>query len=128
LPRLDGAASRDAELVDRLTELINDVYATAERGLWYNGATRTTPSELADLIAAKQIVVAIARDGDVVGSVRVHQVSHDASEFGMLVAAPDHRGTGIGRTLVEFAERHSRERGLRAIQLELFVPRAWQQL
>ena len=43
----------------------------------------------------------------------------------MLVAAPQQRGTGIGRALVDFAERHSRERGLRAIQLELLVPRAW---
>jgi predicted GNAT superfamily acetyltransferase len=43
----------------------------------------------------------------------------------MLVAAPDQRGTGVGRALVAFAEEHSRERGLRAIQLELLVPRAW---
>ena len=43
----------------------------------------------------------------------------------MLVAAPEQRGTGVGRALVDFAERHSRERGLRAIQLELLVPRAW---
>jgi hypothetical protein len=39
---LDGAASRDAGLVEELTGLINDVYATAERGLWRDGATRTT--------------------------------------------------------------------------------------
>ena len=43
----------------------------------------------------------------------------------MLVAAPDQRGTGVGRALVAFAEEHSRERGLRAIQLELLVPRTW---
>ena len=43
----------------------------------------------------------------------------------MLVAAPEQRGTGIGRALLDFAERHSRERGLRAMQLELLVPRGW---
>ena len=41
----------------------------------------------------------------------------------MLVAAPDRRGAGIGRALVAFAERTSRDQGLRALQLELLVPR-----
>ena len=44
--------SRDARLVDHLTGLINDVYAVAESGLWRDGATRTTASELAELIGA----------------------------------------------------------------------------
>jgi Acetyltransferase (GNAT) domain len=43
----------------------------------------------------------------------------------MLVAHPAHRGRGVGRALVDFAERQSRERGLRAMQLELLVPQAW---
>jgi GNAT superfamily N-acetyltransferase len=122
---LDGAASRDTRLVEELTGLINDVYATAERGLWRDEATRTTATELAALIAAGQIAVA-TRDERIVGSVHVHRISQDASEFGMLVAAPEHRRTGVGRTLVDFAERHSREHGLRAMQLELLVPREWQ--
>ena len=91
-------------------------------GLWRDGAARTTASELAELIAAQKIAT---RDGKIAGSIRIHDVADDASEFGMLVAAPDQRGTGVGRARVAFAERHSRERGLRAIQLELLVPRAW---
>ena len=43
----------------------------------------------------------------------------------MLVSDLDRRGTGIGRALVAFAERHSRERGRRAMQLELLVPLEW---
>jgi hypothetical protein len=43
----------------------------------------------------------------------------------MLVAAFEQRGTGVGRALVEFAEQRTRERGRRAMQLELLVPRAW---
>ena len=121
---LEPAVTEDAGLVDQLTDLINDVYATAESGLWCDGATRTTAPELAALIRAGQIAVA-ARHDHIVGSVRVHEVSDDTSEFGMLVAAPDQRGMGVGRTLIDFAERHSRERGLRAIQLELLVPRGW---
>jgi GNAT superfamily N-acetyltransferase len=121
---LEAADSHDERLVHHLTSLINEVYATAESGLWRDGATRTTASELAELIRAQQIAVA-TRQGQIAGSVRVHDVADDASEFGMLVAAPDQRGTGVGRALVAFAEQRSRERGLRAIQLELLVPRGW---
>jgi GNAT superfamily N-acetyltransferase len=121
---LEAQDSHDDRLVDRLSRLINDVYRTAETGLWHDGAGRTTPSELAELIAAGEIAVA-TRDDGIVGSVRVHDVADDTSEFGILVAAPDQRGTGVGRALVDFAEAHSRERGLRAMQLELLVPRGW---
>jgi GNAT superfamily N-acetyltransferase len=122
--RLEPAAAHDGALVARLTSVINDVYLTAESGLWRPEATRTTASEVAGLIRAGQMVVA-SRDGEVVGSVRVHDVADDASEFGMLVAAPAHRGVGVGRALLDFVERQGRDRALRAIQLELLVPRTW---
>jgi GNAT superfamily N-acetyltransferase len=122
---LDAADSRDARLVRPLADLINHVYAVAEAGLWVDGATRTTPRELSDLIVAGEIAVA-RRAGEVVGSVRIRDVSGDATEFGMLVAAFEQRTTGIGRALVEFAERRGREQGRRAMQLELLVPREWQ--
>ena len=107
---LDAADSHDPRLVDELTRLINDVYVTAESGLWQDGATRTTRSELAELIARGEIAVA-TRDGKIAGVVRIHDVADDVSEFGMLAAAPDQRGTGIGRALLDFAEGQSRERG-----------------
>jgi GNAT superfamily N-acetyltransferase len=121
---LEPMGSPDVELVDRLTALINDVYAIAESGLWRDGAARTTAAQVGELIAARQIAIA-TRDGRIVGSVHLHDVADDASEFGMLVAHPAHRGRGVGRALVDFAELRSRERGLRAMQLELLVPRAW---
>jgi GNAT superfamily N-acetyltransferase len=121
---LDAADSDDAQLVERLTGLINDVYKNAESGLWRNRATRTTASEIAELIAARQIAVA-TRHGQIAGSVRIHDVSGSTCEFGMLVAAPEQRSTGVGRALIDFAERHARECGRRAIQLELLVPRNW---
>jgi len=121
---LEPAATHDGTLVVQLTSMINDVYLTAESGLWRPEATRTTASEVAELIGAGQIAVA-SRDGEIVGSVRVYDVADDASEFGMLVAAPAQRSTGVGRALLDFVERRGRERGLRAIQLELLVPRTW---
>ena len=122
---LKQEAGHDDQLVQHLAGLINDVYAVAERGLWREGATRTTAVELAALIASEQIVAAISSAGEIVGSVRIRTVSDRVSEFGMLVSAPDQRGRGIGANLVEFAELHSREHGRHAMQLELLVPRSW---
>jgi ribosomal protein S18 acetylase RimI-like enzyme len=122
---LDPAVGRDVGLAGQLADLINRVYAVAESGLWRDGTTRTTPTELSELIEAREIAVA-ARDGRIAGAIRLHDVADDASEFGLLATAPDQRGRGVGRALLAFAERRSRERGLRAIQLELLVPRTWE--
>ncbi len=121
---LEPEASQDAALVDQLTGLVTEVYATAESGLWREGTVRTTPSELAGLIAAGEIAVA-TRGGGIAGVVQVHDVASDTSAFGMLAADPEQRGAGVGRALVDFAERQGRERGLRAMQLELLLPRTW---
>ena len=117
-------AEPDSRLADRLARLVNEVYGATESGLWQAGMTRTTPAEIAGLIAAGQIAVAV-RGGEPVGCVQVHDVAAATGEFGMLAASPQHRGSGVGRTLVEFAERRGRERGLRAMRLELLVPRGW---
>ena len=122
---LEPAASADAALVGELCDLVNDVYAVAESGMWVDGATRTTVEELQALIAAGEILVARTPAGRIVGSVRLHDVAPDTSEFGILVAAPDQRHLGIGRALLDDVERRTRERGQAAVQLELLVPREW---
>jgi GNAT superfamily N-acetyltransferase len=114
----------DAALVDRVTALVNGVYADAESGLWRDGTPRTTHDEMAGLIRTEQIVV--AGEDEIAGSVRLRDVADDASEFGLLAAAGEHRGAGVGRALLDFAEEKSRSRGMRAMQLELLLPREWQ--
>jgi GNAT superfamily N-acetyltransferase len=121
---LDPAAAADPGLVERLTTLVNDVYAASEDGLWRDGTMRATAAEMAALIEDGQIAVATV-GGRLVGSVRVQVLSEATGEFGLLAADPEHRGIGVGRELVAFAERISRDRGLRAMQLELLVPRTW---
>jgi ribosomal protein S18 acetylase RimI-like enzyme len=122
---LASEAGDDAPLVARVADLVNEVYARAERGLWVDGAARVTRGELADLIRAGEI--AVARRGDViVGSVRVQRLDEATGELGMLTADPAHRGVGIGRELMRFAERRSRAQGLGTMQLELLVPRDWE--
>jgi ribosomal protein S18 acetylase RimI-like enzyme len=121
---LTAAESERLELMARIAELTNQVYLAAEDGLWTAGATRTTVDEIVELTRAGEI--AVARLGDrVVGSVRVQRLDDVTGEFGMLAADPAHRGIGIGRELVRFAERLSRDRALRSMQLELLVPREW---
>lgn len=115
----------DTGLASEIAGLVNRVYAEAEAGLWVDGASRTTEAEVAGLIDAGQI--AVARSGErVVGAVRIQQLDDGLGEFGMLVAAPEQRGTGVGRNLVNFAERWARSHDLAAMQLELLVPRTWQ--
>jgi GNAT superfamily N-acetyltransferase len=121
---LPAAASDDAALMARIADLINEVYAVAEDGLWIEGATRTTTREVAELTRAGEIVVARLR-GRVVGCVRVQRLDETTGEFGMLAADPAHRGLGVGRELVRFAERECRADGLATMQLEVLAPRQW---
>jgi GNAT superfamily N-acetyltransferase len=121
---LPAAASDDAPLMERITALINEVYAVAEAGLWTEGAMRTTVHEVAELTRAGEIVVAHMR-ARIVGCVRVQRLDESTGEFGMLAADPAHRGVGVGRKLVAFAERTCRADGLATMQLELLVPRQW---
>lgn len=121
---LGSQAADDAELVAELCELVNRVYADAEAGLWREGAERIGASELARSIRAGEIAV-MRVAGELVGSVRIRRLDAETGEFGLLVASPEHRGAGVGRDLVRFAEELSRSRGLSEMQLELLVPRDW---
>jgi GNAT superfamily N-acetyltransferase len=121
---LPAAASADTPLMRRIAHLANEVYAVAEEGLWAEGATRTTPDEVARLTRAGEVVVATL-NGELVGCVRVQRLDGDTGEFGMLAADPAHRGIGVGRELLRFAERKCRAAGLSTMQLELLVPRGW---
>jgi GNAT superfamily N-acetyltransferase len=115
----------DAVFVTEVVALVNRVYAEAEKGLWQEDTDRTDADEVTGYISTGQLAVARI-DGHLVGAVRVQHLDDDLGEFGMLVASPEHRGVGIGRVLVTFAEDWARARGLRRMQLELLVPRTWQ--
>jgi GNAT superfamily N-acetyltransferase len=121
---LPEAMATDQRFVEGITDLVNRVYETAEAGLWVPGATRTTSIEMREMIAAGQIAVARI-SGQMVGCIRIKQLDDRVGEFGLLAARPDHRGVGIGRALVRFAEDRSRQHGLAVMQLELLMPRGW---
>ena len=119
-----AAAAGDTGLVHQLARLVNRVYAVAEEGLWADGAPRTTPAEMAELIAAGQIALARA-EGRIVGAARIRRLDTGEGEVAMLVADPAHRGTGVGRALIRFAERWGHQQGLDTMQLEVLAPRRW---
>ena len=121
---LPPSAADDHAAVSALAGLVNDVYEAAEKGLWQDGAARTSPEDIAGLVRAGEIAVA-TRDGAVAGCVRVQRLGDGAGEFGLLAAARDRQGTGIGRELIRFAERRARDLGCAQMQLELLVPREW---
>lgn len=111
-------------VIARITALVNQVYAESEKGFWLGSTDRTSADEVAGFVRAGEIAVAF-EDGDVAGSVRVRRLDDATGEFGMLAADPARRGLGLGRELVRFAERASRDAGCREMQLELLVPREW---
>ncbi|KAI1420775.1 hypothetical protein F5Y12DRAFT_89094 [Xylaria sp. FL1777] len=61
--------------------------------------------------------------GTPIGCIAMKQASPTTGEFGMLAVDPTHRGGGVGRDLVVFAEEWCRGRlGLQAMRLELLAP------
>jgi GNAT superfamily N-acetyltransferase len=119
-----AVAARDAATVEAIAGLVNRVYEHAEAGLWADGAQRTTPDEVAELVADGRI--ATARVGDrIVGAVHFQALDPDVAEFGMLAADPEWRGLGVGRDLVAFVETRAAASGHSTMQLELLVPRGW---
>src|SRR6476646_1525534 len=128
-PRIDIATvpadrATDATLVSDIVALVNRVYAVAEAGLWVDGKLRSNDRYMAALIRAGEIAEA-RWDGRLVGAICVELLADGDARFGMLVAAPEHRGVGIGRDLVGFAERWAQQRGAPGMRLELLVPRDW---
>jgi GNAT superfamily N-acetyltransferase len=118
---LPAAAAADAALVGGLCALVNRAYALGEVGLWRDGAARVGEGEMARLIRAGEVAVATLGPATI-GCIRVQRLDARTGELGMLAAAEDHRGAGVGRLLVAFAERLSAARGLDTMQLELLVP------
>jgi GNAT superfamily N-acetyltransferase len=112
----------DPALAGDLAPIVNRVYALSEGDLWESDKRRTDEAELRERIAAGEIAVA-ANGSRPLGCVRVREVEPGVAELGLLAVDPDHQGAGVGRALVDFAERHARDGGATRMRLELLVPR-----
>jgi GNAT superfamily N-acetyltransferase len=114
----------EADNIERVTQLINDVYDVAESGLWKRKGTRTNAAEVERLLRNRALILA-EMDGAIVGSVNVNLMDDGVGEFGMLVANPGLRGQGIGSALVDHAEQWARDMKCHTMRLELLTPRSW---
>jgi GNAT superfamily N-acetyltransferase len=121
---LDPGQAGDEGLVEGLASLINRAYAVGEAGLWLEGWSRTEPGEVAEAIRSGGVLAATV-EGRLVGAAYLQQLDAGTADLGLISAAPDQWGTGVGRELVRSAEALMRSRGVTTIQLELLVPRGW---
>lgn len=121
---LPAASGGDSQLMAVLNDLINEVYAVAEAGLWGPGAARTTIARIAEVARGGELAVA-RLNGQVTGCIRIRLLGEGVGEFGLLAVAPARRGTGMGRDLVRFAEEAVRAQSCHTMQLEVLVPRDW---
>jgi RimJ/RimL family protein N-acetyltransferase len=69
------------------------------------------------------VIVAAAEDGDIVGRLSVARdpqpASRHVADIGLMVA-PGYRRRGIGRALLDAAERWAAEHGIRKLELHVF--------
>jgi ribosomal protein S18 acetylase RimI-like enzyme len=111
-------AAEDA--VDDVVRIVNTAYDRGETGIWQPEWRRTKREWIAEDVAKREIVV--ARDGEtILGCIRVIRLRDDTAEFGQLAVAPEGWGQGVGRALVDFAERAY---DVDWMELELLVPHA----
>ena len=110
-----------------LTDLINRVYRVSEDGLWKDATfQRTCAEEVSDLIRKGEIVLARAGTSRVVlGCVQSRMLDEKPTtgSFGMLVVDPDQRNRGIGKRLIEEAEKLARSRGADTMQVRQPPPK-----
>lgn len=118
-----GDAS-DELLVGELVRIVNEAYAVGEAGLWLEGTARIEPGEIAEAIRSGGMLTA-TRDGRLVGCAYVRPLGAGTADLGLISAAPDQWGSGVGRELVRSAEELTRSRGVTTMQLELLVPKGW---
>jgi GNAT superfamily N-acetyltransferase len=119
-------AADDAALVDRLTGIVNRAYAEGEAGIWLPGTERIGADEVAAAIRAGELLGATL-DGALVGCGRAVMLDATTGDVGLVSAAPEAWGAGVGRALVRAAEERLAARGATVMQLELLVPRGWEQ-
>lgn len=112
----------DFDTIEHITNIVNRVYAKSEKGLWLNGALRTTVEEVKEFVRREEIAVARIMN-QIVGCIRICQIDKETGEFGMLAVAEEYQGNGIGRKLIHYAEEKFRKEQYQKIQLELLVPK-----
>jgi len=114
-----------------ITRLLNSAYrGESSRGGWTTeadliaGDTRTTISQVEDLIRQPGSVFLLLKDGtDLLGCVNL-QVHGHRVYFGMFSVQPGQQGRGLGKILLNAAEEFARQEGCNAIYMSVISRRA----
>lgn len=110
--------------IERICNLVNGIYVTAEEGIWRPDKNRIEPQELNEKKKTHDVYLAWAGD-EIVGTVCGIKESTDIYRFEMLSVEPKMREFGVGSQLVEHIEKRATELGCNEIQFELLHPTQW---
>ena len=110
--------------IERIVELVNDVYNDAENGMWKINDGRVNNQIARKLLEEKKLILAEI-DDKIVGSLLYNPMKNETCEFGMLVADRLYRSKGIGSALVTTIETWALNNGFNTMRLELLTPRTW---
>lgn len=89
-----------------MIEVVNAAFSVED----FIDGTRTDKQRMAEMMRKGEFLVAEDIAGKITGCIYV-EVRAERGYFGMLAVEPPQQGTGLGRRLIEAAERHCREGG-----------------
>ncbi|KAK4445609.1 hypothetical protein QBC34DRAFT_413131 [Podospora aff. communis PSN243] len=127
-------------ITTHLTSLINAVYTTTEAGIFGPTYARTSPPEVRNFLLAGELAIANLPSPpssptleptpppaeSIIGVIRISSHSPTTGEFGLFAVDPAYQGTGVGRSLIHFAEQECKQKGMDKMQCELLVPVGWE--
>jgi GNAT superfamily N-acetyltransferase len=88
------------------------------------GCDADGPGEIAETIRSGGMLAATV-EGRLAGGAYLRPLDAGTADLGLVAAAPDRWGRGVGRELVRSAEELMRSHGVTTMQLELLVPKGW---
>ena len=109
-----------AEL-NRMHSLLIHAYAITEKEIWGDNYSRLSLKEFKVLIAANEVYLA-RLENEIVGSIHVYRLDDESFSFGLLSADFNRKGLGIGRKLIEMAEKHAVSKSATFMKIEILRP------
>lgn len=115
---------------DALHALIESAYRgdSARRGWTHEadllGGQRTDRQALDDLLANERQTMLVARTAEgIAGCIALTDKGEGRFYFGMLTVAPDLQGIGLGKRLLDAAERHAAAAGAEVMEMQVIKQR-----
>ena len=103
---------------DALIPLVNAAFAVED----FIEGTRTDAARMSETMQTGEFLLAEDDSGRVIACVYT-EVHAERAYLGILAVDPPRQGTGLGRMMVEAAEKHCRQRDCRWIELRVLSPR-----